>query len=80
MLAGGLGLERIGWIYTSRDHDTFMAPAKIQKAARLQQENLVNHQNGHKVPKFITVVLKRRLGRNSQPRRITLMRYCPRCS
>ena len=59
MLSGGLGLQKIGWIYTSKDHDTFMSPEKIQKAAQYQLEHLATHQLGFKVPKFITVVLKR---------------------
>lgn len=59
IIAQGLGLQRVGWIYTSRDHDTFMSPASIQKAAQFQNQFLATHQLGFKVPKFISVVLKR---------------------
>lgn len=58
MVASAMGLQKIGWIYTSKDQDTYMSPNHILKAAKYQEENLVEHQNGFKVPKFITVVLK----------------------
>lgn len=60
IVASSLGLQRIGWIYTSRDHEVYMSPAHIMKAAQFQNETLVSHQLGFKVPKFITVVLRRR--------------------
>jgi nuclear protein localization family protein 4 len=59
IIANGLGLQKIGWMYTSRDHDTFMSPQHIIKAAEYQNENLVKHGLGFQVPKFISVVLKR---------------------
>lgn len=79
LVASSLGMQKIGWIYTSRDHDVFMSPAHIMKAAQFQNEHLVTHQLGFKVPKFITVVLKRRSAL-TQPKRITPQKFCQKSS
>lgn len=61
MVASGLGLEKIGWIYTSTNQDAIMSPDKMIQAAKYQMEHIVNHPCGYKVPKFITVILKSKL-------------------
>jgi nuclear protein localization family protein 4 len=79
LVASSLGMQKIGWIYTSRDHDVFMSPAHIMKAAQVQNEHLVTHQLGFKVPKFITVVLKRRSAL-TQPKKTTPQKFCQKSS
>ena len=79
IVASSLGLQKIGWIYTSRDHDVYMSPNHIMKAAQFQNEHLVTHQLGFKVPKFITVVLRRKL-LLKQPKKITPTKSCPKYS
>ena len=60
MLAESLGLERVGWIFTSINHDTFLSAQEIRKVAQLQEKYLVEHPEGYKVSKFVTVVVKPR--------------------
>lgn len=36
MLANGLTLERVGWIYTETNHDTVMDAQHVRQAARFQ--------------------------------------------
>lgn len=39
MIANGLGLERVGWIFTKIDQDNFLSSEEVRKAAKLQQEH-----------------------------------------
>ena len=61
MVASSLGLEKIGWIYTTNEQDTIMTPQKIIEASKFQIDHIVKHPCGYKVPKFITVVMKSKL-------------------
>lgn len=47
MLAGSLGMEKLGWIYTTGDNSTIMPAEKIIQAAQLQLDNLVEHPSGY---------------------------------
>jgi len=37
MIAGALTLERVGWIFTSINHDAFLTSSEIRKIAALQE-------------------------------------------
>jgi nuclear protein localization family protein 4 len=43
VIANGLGLERVGWIYTDNNHDTVIDEKKLRMAARLQEEYKIMH-------------------------------------
>lgn len=58
MVATNLGLERVGWIYTSLNHEQFLTPKEIREIARMQERFAVDHPEGVKVPKFVTIVVK----------------------
>lgn len=58
MVAAALGFEKIGWIFTSINHDEFLSSHEIKKASEYQHQHSVNHPSGCKVSKFVTVVLK----------------------
>jgi nuclear protein localization family protein 4 len=58
MIARSLGLQKIGWIYTTRDTSIYMTPEKIIQAAEFQNKHLVNHPCGYKVPKWINVIMR----------------------
>lgn len=60
MIASALSLEKVGWIFTSINHDTFLSSQEVRKVAQLQQKYLVEHPEGYKVSKFVTVVVKPR--------------------
>ena len=56
MVAESLGLERVGQIYTTLNKERVpMTSQEMRKAAALQQEHLVDHPEGYKVSKFLTV-------------------------
>lgn len=60
MLAESLSLEKVGWIFTSINHDTFLSSTEIRRVAKYQEKYLVEHPEGYKVSKFVTVVVKPR--------------------
>lgn len=56
LVAGALGLERVGHIFTTLNKDRVpMTSSEYRTAAALQQEHLVDHPEGYKVSKFLTV-------------------------
>jgi nuclear protein localization family protein 4 len=58
LVAGALGLEKIGWIVTEANHDTVLSEAQTRFAARMQEEFAVKHATGYPVSKFLTVVMR----------------------
>lgn len=58
LVATNLGLERVGWIYTSLNHESFLTPKEIREIAAMQEKFAVDHPEGVKVPKFVTIVVK----------------------
>ncbi len=58
LIANGLSLERVGWIYTETNHDTVMDEKKLKMSARLQKENRVMHSSGYEISNFVTVILR----------------------
>ena len=67
MIAAELSLEKIGWIFTSINHDTFLSSYEIRQAAKYQEEFFSVHPSGYKVSKFVTVILKPTEDGNSMP-------------
>ena len=57
-IAHSLGLEKVGWIYTSLNHESFLTPKEIKEIAAKQEEYAIPHPEGVKVPKFVTIVVK----------------------
>jgi nuclear protein localization family protein 4 len=57
-IAASLSLERVGWLFTSINHDAYLTSHEIRMAAKFQQEHLTVHPSGYKVSKFVTVVVK----------------------
>eukprot|EP00357_Protocruzia_adherens_P002393 CAMPEP_0114978488 /NCGR_PEP_ID=MMETSP0216-20121206/3833_1 /TAXON_ID=223996 /ORGANISM="Protocruzia adherens, Strain Boccale" /LENGTH=524 /DNA_ID=CAMNT_0002339687 /DNA_START=38 /DNA_END=1612 /DNA_ORIENTATION=+ len=57
-IAEALGFERIGWIFTTLNNDTFMSSHEIRRAAQYQQQYVTTHESGYRVSKFTTVVLR----------------------
>jgi nuclear protein localization family protein 4 len=56
MIAESLGLERVGYIFTSLNKEKqFMTSNQLREIARLQQQHIVDHPAGYKVSKFVTV-------------------------
>jgi hypothetical protein len=41
MIAGALKLEKVGWVFTSVNTDTFLSSSEIRKIAELQQQHVV---------------------------------------
>ena len=58
MIAEALTLEKIGWIYTSLNYESFLTPKEIREIARMQEKHAIMHPEGVKVPKFVTIVVK----------------------
>ena len=67
MIASELGLEKIGWIFTSINHDAFLSSFEIRQAGKYQEEYFTAHPTGYKVSKFVTVVLKPTDDGNAMP-------------
>ena len=67
LIASELQLEKIGWIFTSINHDAFLSSHEIRKAAEFQEQYFTMHPSGYKVSKFITVVLKPTENGNAMP-------------
>jgi nuclear protein localization family protein 4 len=60
-IAEALGLERIGWIFTSLllDDDQLLTPIEVQKIARLQDENSTDaHFTKYTLSKFVTCAVR----------------------
>jgi nuclear protein localization family protein 4 len=55
-MAEALGLERVGWIFTSRGGGSVVSPGQMVMAAQFQNKWLATHACGYKVPKFLSVV------------------------
>jgi nuclear protein localization family protein 4 len=60
MIAEGLTLEKVGWIFTSVNNDTFLTSQDVRKVAKYQDQYKVDHPEGYKVSKFVTIVVKPR--------------------
>lgn len=58
MIMSGLGLERIGWIFTTYNKDTFLSSHEMIEAAKFQEKFKVSHPVGIDVSKQITLVLR----------------------
>mmetsp|Transcript_83 Transcript_83/g.160 ORF Transcript_83/g.160 Transcript_83/m.160 type:complete len:225 (+) Transcript_83:1044-1718(+) len=59
MVAEALSLERVGHVFTTLNKDkVFMTSSQLRQAAALQQQHIVNHPDGYKVSKFVTVVVQ----------------------
>ena len=61
LLAESLSLEKVGWVFTSTDHDSFISPNDMKKIAEMQEKFSVDHPEGFKVSKFVTVIIKRKI-------------------
>ena len=57
-VAKSLGLQKVGWIYTSLNHESFLTPKEIREIAQKQEEFSVEHPEGVRVSKFVTIVVK----------------------
>merc|ERR1712232_447634 len=60
-LAEALGLERIGWVFTSwpLDDDQLLSPVEVQRIARLQNENSTDvHFTNYRLSKFVTCAIR----------------------
>ena len=56
IIAEGLGLERVGYIFTTLNQEKqFITSNQLREIARLQQQHIVDHPAGYKVSKFVTV-------------------------
>jgi len=58
MLANGLTLERVGWIYTETNNDVVMSDKQVRFAAKYQEKFGVQHESGYQISNFITVILR----------------------
>ena len=58
IIAECLSLEKVGWIYTSLNYESFLTPKEIREIARMQERFSIMHPEGVKVPKFVTIVVK----------------------
>lgn len=57
-VAGALGFERIGWVFTTRATDVFLSSEEMIRASLIQQRLAVQHPSGIPVSKQITLVLR----------------------
>lgn len=61
MLAESLTLERVGYIFTTLNKDkVFMTSNMLRESANLQQKHIVDHPDGYKVSKFVTVIVEKK--------------------
>jgi nuclear protein localization family protein 4 len=58
MVAESLTLQRVGWIYTSLNHESFLSAKEIKEIAAMQERFAIDHPEGVKIPKFVTIVVK----------------------
>lgn len=61
-ISHALGMERIGWVFTSLTNDCFLTSKELIAAAKFQCENRVTHPCGYPVSKFITLVMRDGMG------------------
>lgn len=61
-----LGLERIGWQFTTFSHDTFMTGREMIQAGIYQEQFKIAHPVGVDVSKQITVVLRADNSKNNE--------------
>eukprot|EP00929_Paragymnodinium_shiwhaense_P009953 TRINITY_DN114388_c0_g1_i1.p1 TRINITY_DN114388_c0_g1~~TRINITY_DN114388_c0_g1_i1.p1 ORF type:complete len:512 (+),score=144.59 TRINITY_DN114388_c0_g1_i1:161-1696(+) len=69
-IAEALGLERIGWIFTSLplDDDQLLSPTEVAKIARLQLENSTDiHFTKFNLSKFVTCAVRPDPAQNGMP-------------
>lgn len=66
MLADALGLERIGWLFTTYHKDMFLSSQELLEAAKRQEMFKVRHPIGLDVSKQITIVLRCDQEKNNQ--------------
>lgn len=57
-VAESLSLERIGWIITETNHDTFLSQHEVRTACRFQERYSVRHATGYEISNFFTVVMR----------------------
>lgn len=58
-ISGRLGLECVGWMFTSINHDMFLSAKEIRMAADFQEQYKKRHpEHGWGISKFVTAVLK----------------------
>ena len=57
-IARCLGLERIGWMITETNNDTFLSEREVKLACQLQEEFSVRHSTGYPISNFFTVVMR----------------------
>ena len=56
LVAGALGLERVGHMFTTLNKEKVpLTSSEYRRAAAYQQEHLVDHPDGYKVSKFLSV-------------------------
>jgi nuclear protein localization protein 4 homolog len=58
MVAHSLQLEKVGWVYTSLNYESFLTPKEIREIAAMQEKYSIEHPEGVRVSKFVTVVVK----------------------
>jgi nuclear protein localization family protein 4 len=59
MVASALGLEKVGWVFTTLNKDqVFMTSEQLRQAAKFQEDFRVKHPDGYTVSKFITTVVQ----------------------
>lgn len=58
IIAECLSLEKVGWIYTSLNYESFLTPKEIREIAKMQDRFSIMHPEGVKVSKFVTIVVK----------------------
>ena len=66
MITSTLGLERVGWLFTTFDKESFLTSEQIIQAAKYQEMFKVKHPIGLDVSKQITIVLRCDAAKNNQ--------------
>eukprot|EP00744_Colponema_vietnamica_P010232 GILI01014484.1.p1 GENE.GILI01014484.1~~GILI01014484.1.p1 ORF type:complete len:309 (+),score=91.53 GILI01014484.1:602-1528(+) len=71
-----LGLERIGWIFTSLPREEALTSAEVRMCAQWQNLQTVEHPTGYPVSKFVTVVAKQAADGNIAPAAFMVSDQC----
>lgn len=66
MIASALGLERVGWLFTTYERDVFLTSQEVIQAAKYQEMFKIRHPIGIDVSKQITIVLRCDAANNNQ--------------
>lgn len=66
MIISTLGLERIGWLFTTYEKDMFLTSEEIIQASKYQEMFKVKHPIGLDVSKQITIVMRCDAEKNNQ--------------